>query len=115
LAWDNEQRALIEEYRKKKKELDEKFDRERPQVLPDGSERYRVEPWTPPIGGQRGALSASEPKEVVRLSAIDLLEREMEEEYQQVLAKDRARGKDFNKAAYEHMKLSRYHFQYLRM
>ena len=24
-------------------------------------------------------------------------------------------GKDFNKAAYEHLKIAKYHFQYLRM
>jgi hypothetical protein len=51
----------------------------------------------------------------VKLSAIDLLEREMEQEYKQIVEKDRSLGKDFNKAAYEHMKLSKYHFQYLRM
>ena len=51
----------------------------------------------------------------MKLSAIDLLEREMEQEYKQIVEKDRSLGKDFNKAAYEHMKLSKYHFQYLRM
>ena len=49
------------------------------------------------------------------MSAIDLLEREMEEEFIKVMEKDKQQGKDFNKAAFEHMKLSRYHFQYLRM
>ncbi len=39
----------------------------------------------------------------------------MEEEYRQIVEKDKAAGKDFNRAAYEHMKLSKYHFQYLRM
>ena len=39
----------------------------------------------------------------------------MEQEYKQIVEKDRSLGKDFNKAAYEHMKLSKYHFQYLRM
>jgi hypothetical protein len=47
---------------------------------------------------------------MIRLSTIDLLEREMEQEYQRIIQKDKADGKDFNKAAYEHMKLSKYHF-----
>ena len=42
------------------------------------------------------------------MSAIDLLEREMEEEYKRVVEKDKMGGKDFNKAAYEHMKMSKY-------
>ena len=37
LDWDNEQRLMIEEYQMKKKELDEKFDREKPETLPDGT------------------------------------------------------------------------------
>jgi hypothetical protein len=28
---------MIEEYRKQKKELDDKFDREKPETLPDGT------------------------------------------------------------------------------
>ena len=103
---------LIEEYRNQKKALDEKFNRETPSQLPDGTEAYKVETWTP-IGGQRGKVG--EPKEVVRMSAIDLIEREMEEEYQQIVIKDKEAGKDFNTAAFEHMKLAKYHFQYLRM
>ena len=39
----------------------------------------------------------------------------MEQEYKYIVEKDRSLGKDFNTAAYEHMKLSKYHFQYLRM
>ena len=39
----------------------------------------------------------------------------MEQEYLQIVEKDKVAGKDFNKNAYEHMKLSKYHFQYLRM
>ena len=39
----------------------------------------------------------------------------MEEEYRQIVEKDKTAGKDFNRAAYEYMKLSKYHFQYLRM
>ena len=39
----------------------------------------------------------------------------MEEEYQRIVEKDKSLGKDFNKAAYEHLKLQKYQFQYLRM
>ncbi len=38
---------MIEEYRKQKKELDDKFEREKPELLPDGREVYKVEPWNP--------------------------------------------------------------------
>jgi len=51
-----------------------------------------------------------EPDQVVRVSAIDLLEREMEEEYAAIAKKDKEAGKDFNNAAYEHLKLAKYHF-----
>ena len=47
---------------------------------------------------------------MMRLSAIDLLEREMEQEYVKIAEKDRALGKDFNKSAYEHLKIQKYHF-----
>ncbi len=96
---------MIEEYRKQKKELDEKFQREKPEVLPDGSEHYKVEKWSP-----EQFTPKDSPSQMIRLSAIDLLEREMEQEYQRIIEKDKLDGKDFNKAAYEHMKLSKYHF-----
>ena len=101
---------MIEEYRKQKELLDEKFQREKPEVLPDGREQYKIETWNPQEYSPKDS-----PNQVVKLSAIDLLEREMEQEYKQIVEKDRSLGKDFNKAAYEHMKLSKYHFQYLRM
>ena len=42
---------------------------------------------------------------MVQVSVIDQLEREMEEDYRRVVEKDAADGKDFNKAAYDHMKI----------
>ena len=101
---------MIEEYRHQKQLLDEKFGREKQEQLPDGREAYKIETWNPAEYSPKDA-----PNQVIKLSAIDLLEREMEDEYQQLVAKDKAEGKDFNKAAYEHLKLSKYHFQYLRM
>ena len=47
---------------------------------------------------------------MIRLSALDLLEREMEQEYYKIVEKDKSLGKDFNKAAYEHLKLQKYQF-----
>lgn len=44
-----------------------------------------------------------------------MLEKEVEEEYHRVAAKDREAGKDFNKTAYEQYKINKYHFQYLKM
>ena len=38
---------MVEEFRRQKKELDEKFDREKTQMLPDGKEGYKVETWIP--------------------------------------------------------------------
>lgn len=52
--------------------------------LADGTTAYKVEKWTP-VGGQRG----QETKEVVSVSAVDLLEREMEEEYEHIVVKDK--------------------------
>jgi hypothetical protein len=96
---------MIEEYLKQKKELDDKFDREKPETLPDGTVGYKVEQWSPTTFTPKDS-----PSQMVRLSAIDLLEREMEEEYQRIVEKDKSQGKDFNKAAYEHLKLQKYHF-----
>jgi hypothetical protein len=96
---------MIEEYLKQKKELDDRFSREKPEILPDGTEQYKVEKWSPELFTPKDS-----PSQMIRLSTIDLLEREMEQEYLRIIQKDKADGKDFNKAAYEHMKLSKYHF-----
>ena len=45
---------------------------------------------------------------MVKLSAIDLMEREIMGEYERVVEKDRQRGKDFNQAAYDEMKRNKY-------
>ena len=47
---------------------------------------------------------------MVRVSAIDLLEIEMEEEYAAIAKKDKEDGKDFNNAAYDHLKIAKYQF-----
>ena len=41
---------------------------------------------------------------------MDLLEKELEEEYTAIFQKDQVSGKDFNKAAYEQLKIAKYHF-----
>ena len=64
---------MIEEYRKQKKELDDKFQREKPEILPDGSEQYKVEKWSP-----EQFTPKDSPSQIIRLSTIDLVEREME-------------------------------------
>ena len=46
LTWDNEQRLMVEEYQRRKKELDDKFDRDKQSLLPDGTKGYVVEKWT---------------------------------------------------------------------
>ena len=38
---------MVEEYRRQKRELDERFERERAVIGEDGQERYRVEGWKP--------------------------------------------------------------------
>ena len=77
-------------------------------MLPDGTQAYKVETWSPPPRN-------TSPSQLGRVSAIDLMEREYEQEYARIAAKDKSLGKDFNNAAYEHLKLAKYEFQYLRL
>ncbi len=99
---------MIEEYIKRKKALDDQFEREKPLELADGQTHYKVDQWNPELMKQR------EEKGMVRVSAVDLIEKEYLEEYKKIIDKDRELGKDFNNQAYEDMKKARYHFEYLR-
>jgi hypothetical protein len=38
---------MIEAYQREKKALDEKFERDTPQQLPDGTVAFKIEKWTP--------------------------------------------------------------------
>ena len=38
---------MIDEYQRQKNLLDEKFEREKPEQLPDGTVQYKIEGWKP--------------------------------------------------------------------
>ena len=59
---------MIEEYHRKREELDAKYEREKQQLLENGERMYKVETWIPE--------SKKEGNELLRVSPIDAMERE---------------------------------------
>lgn len=101
---------MIRAYHDKKQELDEKFEREKPEITEDGKEVFKLDYWVPgyknPAYKDEGIL--------VEVTTVNKLEIEFFEEYEKVMEKDKSMGKDFNKLAYEEAKKAKYFFEYMK-
>eukprot|EP00347_Sterkiella_histriomuscorum_P001917 403370172 len=122
LNWDEEQIVMIEDYQRKKKQLEEKYEKEKFQLLEQGDQMFKLENWVPGTkpssfyenGKQDNQLVEVGTSEIMEVNEIDMLERMFFEEYKMISEKDKDRNKDFNRLAYEEMKLAKYYFNYLR-
>ncbi|CDW72353.1 ndufa12 domain containing protein [Stylonychia lemnae] len=114
IAWDEEQRVMIEEYKEKMKILEEKYEREKFQFLEQGEQMLKIENWVP--GSQPKQLDADEPETsaVIEMTEIDKLEIMYFEEYKKIREKDKEKNKDFNILMYDELKQAKYYFEYLR-
>ena len=105
IEWDEEQKRLIQEFKDKKVELDEKYDR------PDLSASPKD--WIP---GTKAAdeLAEAETSEVQVRDEIDEMQKVYLDEFHKVYEKDKAAGKDLNNLAIEELKRAHYFFEYMR-
>ena len=93
IQWDQEQLDLIQQFKDKKTELDEKYERE---------QLSEPQSWSP------------NKSELEVITQIDEVEKMYMQEYQKVYAKDKENNKDLNHLALEELKRAHYFFEYVR-
>ncbi len=86
---------IIEEWDRKRKQLNQQFEHREQLSSP-------VESWKP------------EENQIVEVSEVDQMEKAYNQEYDLLVEKDKAEGKDFNWLAFEEMKKAQYFFKFLR-
>lgn len=97
---------MIEEYHRKREELDAMYEREKQVMLDSGEKMFKVENWVP--------QSKKDSSDLVEVSPIDAMERDFFQEYEKVMTKDKETKKDFNLQAFNYMKQTKYYFEYIR-
>lgn len=119
LEWDEDQVAMIEEFKIRKAELDDKYDREvlkvglGPKSWVPGTKAEEVEPDYKEYDGTGNEEELSETSLAV-MSELDIIEKTYLTEYEKVYLKDKEDNKDLNHLAIEELKRAQYFFAYLR-
>ena len=116
IEWDNEQQAIINEFKTKKAELDKQYER---QELGEGPKS-----WVPGTKAEVPAnerfndeiedFASKDENTLMILSEIDELEQTYLHEYDKVFQKDADGNKDLNKLAIHDLKKAHYFFAYMR-
>jgi len=119
LEWDEEQKEMIEEFHKRKEELDQKYGREQ---LKEG---LGPKSWVPGTKAEEPAQDANEydgegdglisdDMRVAVVNELELMEQSYLQEYEKVYLKDQDGNKDLNNLAIEELKRAQYFFAYMR-
>ena len=109
IEWDNEQKLIIEEFKQKKKELDDKYDRS---LLTEGTEWTPGKSATERMNEELDEYASKDETTMVVLSEIDQEEQFYLAEYDKLYKKDKEGNKDVNKLALQELKRAHYYFSY---